>query len=99
MLSMLMRNLKHYINNYLLSCNKTIFSLLELIDHVLAISECFGKTLVAFYYEEKHTQSVAQICNITCVKKISSIDQVLSISGYDLENGRMPCKQNIKLKM
>ena len=36
-------------------------------------------------------------CDITQSKDILclhfAVDQVLSISGYDLENGRMPCKQ------
>ena len=27
-----------------------------------------------------------------------SFDQILSISGYDLANGRMPCKQKYKIK-
>ena len=27
-----------------------------------------------------------------------SFDQMLSISGYDLANGRMPCKQKYKIK-
>ena len=27
-----------------------------------------------------------------------AVDQVLSISGYDLENGRMLCKQKYKIK-
>ena len=35
--------------------------MLELIYQVLSISECFGKTLVAFDFEEKLTQSVAKI--------------------------------------
>ena len=39
----------------LLSIDKTIFSLLELIDNGLSISECFGKTLVAFDFDEKLT--------------------------------------------
>ena len=27
------------------------------------------------------------------LRLIFAVDQVLSISGYDLENGRMPCEQ------
>ena len=46
--------------NSLLSHDKTISSLLEFIDHVILISECFGKTLFAFNFDEKLTQSVAQ---------------------------------------
>ena len=49
---------KHCKNDHLLSRNKTISSLLELIDHVLSISECFAKT-VAFELDEKLTQSAA----------------------------------------
>ena len=37
------------------------FSLLELIVQMLSTSECFGKTLVAFYFGEEHTQSIVQI--------------------------------------
>ena len=57
-------------NNSLLSRDKTIASLLELIGHVLLIWEyVFRKTLTAFDFDEKFTQSVAQvICNITCQK-------------------------------
>ena len=64
----------------------------ELIDHMLLISERFGKTLVAIYFNEKHTQSVAQITmqyheskDFFCFQFV--VDQVLSISEYDLENG------------
>ena len=53
--------MKHCKNNSLLSHDKTISSLLELIGHVLSISECFGKTLVAFNFDEKLIQSVAQV--------------------------------------
>ena len=49
-------------NNSLLSRDKTIASLLELIGHVLLISEyVFKKTLTAFDFDEKLTQSVAQV--------------------------------------
>ena len=53
--------MKHYANNSLLSRDKTISSLLELIGHMLSISECFGKTLIAFNFDEKHTQSIAKV--------------------------------------
>ena len=29
-----------------------------------------------------------------CQNPALGVDQVLSISGYDLENGRMSCRQN-----
>ena len=56
------------------------------------------KTLVAFDFDKKHKQSIAQITMQCHVSKdflclIFAVDQVLSISGYDLENGRMPCEQ------
>ena len=56
-------------NNSLLSRDKTISSLLDLIGHVLLIFRiCFGKTIV-FDFDEKLIQSVAQeLCNITCQK-------------------------------
>ena len=40
---------------------KKTFSLFVLIDHALSVSECFGKTLVAFDFDEKPTQSFVQI--------------------------------------
>ena len=59
---------------------------------------CFGKTLVAFDFDEKLTQSIAQItmqCHVSknFLRLRSAVDQVPSISGFDLENGRMLCKQ------
>ena len=59
---------------------------------MLLISECFEKTLIAFDIAEKlhkalHTSDYV----ISRVKRLSSphfaVGQVLSISGYDLENG------------
>ena len=57
---------------------------------------CFGKT-VAFDFDEKLTQSVAQITMQYHVSKDFlhlhfAVGQGLSISGHDLENGRMSCK-------
>ena len=59
---------------------------------------CFEKILVPFDFDEKHTQSVAQITMWYHVSKDFlrlhfAVDQVLSILAYDLENRRMPCKQ------
>ena len=65
---------------------------------------CFGKALVAFNFNEKLTQSLAQITVQYPVSKdflslYFAVDQVLSISGYDLENGRMLCcKQKYWIK-
>ena len=72
--------------------------MLELIDRVLSISECFGMTLFSFNFDEKHTQSVAQITIWYHVSKDFlrlhfAVDQVLLSSEYDLKNGRMPWKQ------
>ena len=54
------KNLVYYeiicTNNYLLLRDKTIYSLLELINHVLTISE-----YVLEKHHEKHPQSAAQI--------------------------------------
>ena len=47
---------KHCTNNFLLSCDKTISSLLEFIGHMFFISECFEKTLIAFDFDEKLTR-------------------------------------------
>ena len=73
-------------------------SLLELIDHVLLISECFEKILVGFDFDGILTQNVAQItmyCHVSkeFLRLHFVVDQVLPISGYDLKNRRMLCKQ------
>ena len=39
---------------------KTVSSLLELIDHAFVFRICFGKALVPFDFDEKHTRSVTQ---------------------------------------
>ena len=49
-------------------------------------------------FVEKRTKSVAKVTIYYHVSKDFlhlhfAVDQVLSISGYDLKNGRMPCKQ------
>ena len=49
---------KRCTNATLLSRDKTIFLLLELIDQMFLISERFGKTFVAFDFDEKHTQCI-----------------------------------------
>ena len=41
------------------------------------------------------------LCNMTSKDFLSlhfAVGQVLSISGYDLENGKMPCKQKYCIK-
>ena len=43
-------------NNSLLSSDKTISFLLEMTYNMLSISECFGKTLAVFYFDEKLTK-------------------------------------------
>ena len=57
---------------------------------------CFGKTLVAIDFDEKLTQSVAQIIKYHVSKDFLSlyfaVGQGLAVSRYDLENGRMPSK-------
>ena len=63
----------------------------------------FGKTLIGFDFDEKLTQSIAQVTMWYHVSKDFlplhfAVDQVLSVSGYDLENGRMPCKQKYCIK-
>ena len=62
---------KRCTNNSLLSHDKTISSLLELIGYVFLISECFRKTLIALDFDEKLTQCVAQI-TIKCQKTFFS---------------------------
>ena len=59
---------------------------------------CLGKVLIAFGFNEKLTPSVAQITMQYHVSKEFlrlhfAVDKVLSFSGYDLQNRRMPCKQ------
>ena len=56
---------------------------------MLSISSMFWKTLVALDFDEKLTQNIAQMT----MKYHCGVDQVLSISKYDLANGRMACQQ------
>ena len=77
----------------LLTRDKTISSLLDLIRHLLLISECFGKVLIAFDFDENLHKALCKTSNyvISRVKRLFSlhfaIGWVLSTSGYDLENG------------
>ena len=64
---------------------------------------CFGKTLTASNFDKKLTQSVAQVTIQYHVSKDFlhlhfAVDQVLSISRYDLKNLRMSCTQNYCIK-
>ena len=65
---------------------------------------CFGKTFVSFDFDEQLTQSIAQItmqyhASKDCLRLHLVFHQVLSISGYDLENGRMlRCKEKYWIK-
>ena len=94
--------MKRCTNNSLLSRGKTISSLLELKDHVLSISQyVLEKQLLSILMKNLH-----KALRIYCVIHMSTdflplhfaVGQVLSISGYDLENGRMPCKQKYCIK-
>ena len=62
----------------------------------------FWKTLIAFDFDEILTQSVAQVTVISRVKIFFplhfAVYQVLSISGFNFENGRIPCKQKYCIK-
>ena len=67
-------------------------------SRIFEIRICFEKTLIAFYFDKRLTPSVAEVTMQYHVSKDFlplhfAVDQLLSISGYDLENGRMPCKQ------
>ena len=67
-------------------------TLLDLIHQVLFISECVGKTLIAFDFDEKLKQGDVQVTMWYHVSKDFlplhfAVGQVLSISGYNLENG------------
>ena len=59
----------------------------------------FRKTLIAFDFDEKPSQSVAQY-NVSknLLGLHFAVGQVLSSSGYDLKSGRMPCKQKYCIK-
>ena len=63
---------KRCTNNSLLSCDKTISSLLELIGHMLLISEYVLENINCFRFWWKLTQSIAQITVISRVKILSS---------------------------
>ena len=75
--------MKCFTNNSLLSRDKTISSLLELIGYVLSFRICFRKT-VNFDFDEKLVQSNVQIKDFFSLH--IAVGQVLSISEYDLEN-------------
>ena len=94
-------------NNSLLSCDKTISSLLELVGHVLSISEyVFEKhqllsILMKNLRKALHKQQLCQKTFFPCTLRLVRL--VLSISGYDLENERMPkqkyCIKNMAVKI
>ena len=88
---------KRCTNMSLLSSDKKFFSLLELIYRVLSISECFLEKhyLLSILMKNLH-KALRNNYAILCVKKLNLyfvVDQVFSVSGYDLENGKMSCKQ------
>ena len=59
----------------------------------------FRKTLIAFDFDEKLSQSVAQYnASKNFLGLHFAVGQVLSISAYDLKSGRMPCKQKYRIK-
>ena len=61
---------------------------------------CFGKTLIAFNFDENLKPCTSNYV-VSRVKRLSSAalcGQVLSIPGYDLENGRMQCKKKSWIK-
>ena len=97
---------KHCTNNSLLSQNKTSSSLLELIDHMLSISEYYMEKLFTIwknYFLSTGWKTYTKLCTInnviSCVKRLS-LPALCSwpISGYDLENGRCLVGKNIELK-
>ena len=94
---------KLYTNNSLLSRDKTTSFLLELIDRVLSISEhVLEKHLLSIFIKNLHKALHKELCNSTCQKTFShcafAVGQRFSISAYDLENGRMLCKQKYWIK-
>ena len=91
---------KRCTNNSLLSCDNKISSLLELIYHVLSISEYIWKNIICFWFWWKIYEKRCTNNYVICVKSLHLrlVDQVLSISGYDLGNGRMSSKQKYWIK-
>ena len=86
--------------NIILSRDNTISSLLELIYHVLSISEYIWKNIICFWFWWKIYEKRCTNNYVICVKSLHLrlVDQVLSISGYDLGNGRMSSKQKYWIK-
>ena len=89
LLSMLLKNL----NNFLLASN----------DWSCASDfRMFWKNISCFLlWWKTYTKRYTNNYIISRVKRISLLPLfsfVLSISGYDLENGRMPCEQKYKIK-
>ena len=64
---------------------------------------CFGKTLVAIDFDEKVTETVAQIIKYHMSKDFLSlhfaVGQGLSLSGYDLEIGKYRVRKNMVVKI
>ena len=104
-LSILIKNLKKNTAQIFFTITWQNNSFLAWIDWPCAFNFriCFGQTLVAYDFDGKLTQSFAQIFMQYHVSKDFlclhfAFDQVLSISGNDLENQSVPCKQKYWIK-
>ena len=89
--------IKHWANNYLLSQNKTIFSMLVLIDHMLSILNKFQKNISCFQLWWRTYKNCCTNTYVISHVKILSLPAfgcyLFSISEYDVENNRMLCQQ------
>ena len=91
---------KRCTNNSLLSCDKKkLFFVWINWSRAFDFRICFGKTIVAFDFDEKFTQSVAQIPMLyTCQKTFFACTLRLINLRTWLGNGRMQCKQKCSIK-
>ena len=72
---------------------KQIFPCLSWLIMCLQFQNMFWKNISCFLFWRR---TYTKLKDFLCFH--FAVDQVLSISGYDLENGRIPCKQKYKSK-
>ena len=104
LLSILIKKLARNVAQIILYYHVTKHFFLAWIDwsHACDMKICFGKTLVVIDFDEKVTETVAQIIKYHMSKYFLSqhfaVGQGLSVSAYDLENGKMACKEKCWIK-
>ena len=87
-------------NNTLLSRDKIFLACMNWLVTCFWFQNIFWKTINCFrFWWETYTKCCTSNYLTSHVKRLYfAIGWVLSVSGYDLENGRMPCKQKCYIK-